>query len=173
MEHKPYTNKKRYLCTEKCYSDVTSFTKDTQFPDKWTREKCLQISVNCVNASSQLRLNPSSATVGKTSYTTRPQSEQNTDCLQEDKNCGATKLSSNIIIRLGHNNRPGFESIKLLTLTHSSAVVDWSISAVIPRISQQGKGKGFITKACVKGLFLYPILPGGQNTPSPVFPPPS
>ena len=37
-------------------------------------------------ASSQLRLNPSSAIVGKTPHNTRPQSGQTTDCLQEDKN---------------------------------------------------------------------------------------
>ena len=72
-------------------------------------------------ASSQLRLNPSSAKVGKTPHNTRPQSGQTTDCLQEDKNWGATTLFSNIIICLSHNNRPSFESIKLLTLIHSSA----------------------------------------------------
>ena len=75
----------------------------------------------CVNASSQLHLNPSSATIGKTPHNTRPQSGQTTDCVQEDKNWGATKLFSNIIICLGHNNRPNFESIKLPTLTHNSA----------------------------------------------------
>ena len=74
--------------------------------------KMLQIS--CI-------LNPSSATVGKTLHNTRPHSGQNTDCLQEDKNWGATKLFSNIIICLSHSNKSSFESIKLLTLTHSSA----------------------------------------------------
>ena len=80
-----------------------------------------QSTVFLKNASNQLHLNPSSATVGKTPHNTRPQSGQSTDCLQEDKNWGATKLFSNIIICLSHNNRPSFESIKLLTLTHSSA----------------------------------------------------
>ena len=93
-------------------------------------------------------LNPSSATVGKTPHNTRPQSGQNSDCLQEDKNWGATKLFSNTIIFMGHNNRYSFESIKLLTLT---AVLDWNISAVLPITSQQGKGEGFITKSlCIR-----------------------
>ena len=91
-------------------------------------------------------LNPSSATVGKTPHNTRPQSGQDSDCLQEDKNWGATKLFSNTINFMGHNNRTSFESIKLLTLTHRR-----NISAVLPITSQQGKGEGFITKSlCIR-----------------------
>ena len=97
------------------------------------KKVCKYQSTVFYNASNQLHLNPSSATAGKTPHNTRPQSGQNTDCLQEDKNWGATKLFSNIVICLSHNNRPSFESIKLLTLTHSS-----------PRLehSQASYGKG-------------------------------
>ena len=66
------------------------------------------------------------------------------NAFQEDKNWGATKLFSNIIICLSHNNRPSFESIKLLPLTHSSARLEhFSCPA---RISQQSKGEGFYNK---------------------------
>ena len=40
----------------------------------------------------RLYLNPSSSTVGKTPHNTRARSGKNTDCLQENKNWGATKL---------------------------------------------------------------------------------
>ena len=73
----------------------------------------LMLQVRCIQTLQVLQL-------GKL-HTMQATIRTNTGCLQEDKNWGATKLFSNIIIYLGHNNRPSFEFIKLLTLTHSSA----------------------------------------------------
>ena len=40
---------------------------------------------------------------------------------------------------------------KILSLLTSGQEKDWSISAVLPRISQQSKGEGFITKSlCIR-----------------------
>ena len=57
------------------------------------KKVCKYQSTVFSNASNQLHLNPSSATVGKTPHNTRPQSGQNTDCLQEDKKNGEPQNS--------------------------------------------------------------------------------